>query len=305
MGIYTFNLRLEKSVSGSRNPQFKPQEEWICVDGGMPKIIDDETFNKVQAKLADNKKNSGRYKTRRIYLLTGLIRCGECGSAMYGKSHIDGRHGREYLSYACSGRKYKKICHNQEIRKEYIESYVLKQLQVNLFSEHSIKKLSSMLSDYNKRLKEKSDTEYNSAMQDLGEINKKIEKIIQLVSESGISIDTVKEELKRLEDRKRQAESCIQEIQGQNSAPVLSEAMLTEVIHRTKDTLNTGNLAELRSVIEHYIDSVIVWNDKVEVRFKINIPDEESDALFPLTTEGKLAELRADYKKTVSLGALA
>jgi hypothetical protein len=108
-----------------------------------------------------------------------------------------------------------------------------------------------------------------------------------------------------LEDRKRQVECCIQEIQGQNRAPVLSEAMLTEMIHRTKEALDAGNVAEHRSVIEHYIDSVTVWNDKVEVRFKINIPDEENDALSPLTTEGKLAELRADYKKTVSLGALA
>jgi site-specific DNA recombinase len=109
-GIYTFNLRLEKDVTGTRNPQFKPKDEWISVEGGMPVIVDKETFDKVQSRLAFNKKSAGHFKTKRVYLLSGLLKCGECGSSMWGKSHTDGRHGLEYLSYECCGKVYKQNC---------------------------------------------------------------------------------------------------------------------------------------------------------------------------------------------------
>jgi site-specific DNA recombinase len=180
-GVYTFNLRLEKDVTGTRNPQFKPREEWIYIEGGMPAIIDKETFNKVQVRLAFNKKNAGYFKTKRVYMLSGLIKCGECGAPMYGNSHIDGRHGTEYLNYECSGNAYKKICQSRGIRKESIENYVLDQLQEKLFTQGSIKKLSSMLSDYGKKMMEESKGELNNAQQELERINGRIDKIIELV----------------------------------------------------------------------------------------------------------------------------
>jgi site-specific DNA recombinase len=218
---------------------------------------------------------------------------------MYGKSHIDGRHGREYLSYACTGRKHKQICNNREVRKEYIESYILKQLQVNLFSERSIKKLSFMLSDYSKRSKSRFDSEYNLAVQDLNEINRKINKIIELVSESGISIDTVKGELKQLEERKHQVENCIQDIEEKNNVPLLSEEMLTQMISQAKKAVDTGNILECREVIESFVQSILVYRDRVEVKFKISISDEDNDTLSPLTIEEKLTELKAGYQKVI------
>ncbi|GHV57942.1 hypothetical protein FACS1894216_22580 [Synergistales bacterium] len=143
-GVYTFNLRLEKDITGTRNHQFKPKDEWIYIEGGMPSIIDRETFDKVQVKIAQNKKNAGHFKTKRVYMLSGIIKCGECGAPMYGNSHIDGRHGKEYLAYECSGKSYKKICDSKGVRKENIENYVLGQLQNNLFSASSMEKLSVM-----------------------------------------------------------------------------------------------------------------------------------------------------------------
>ena len=119
----------------------------------MPAIIDKGTFEKVQVRLAHNKKNAGRYKTKRVYMLSGLLKCGECKSAMWGKSHTDGRHGLEYLSYECCGKVYKQNCRNRGVRKEHIENYVLDEMQEKLFSENSIKKLASMLTAYGDKMK--------------------------------------------------------------------------------------------------------------------------------------------------------
>jgi site-specific DNA recombinase len=290
-GVYTYNLRLEKDVTGTRNPQFKPKDEWIYVEGGMPAIIDRETFGKVQVKMANNKKNAGHFKTKRVYMLAGIIQCGECGAPMYGNCHIDGRHGKEYLAYECSGKSYKKICDSKGVRKENIENYVLGQLQNNLFSANSIKKLSKMLCEYGKKMQEESRGDLDNAVQELAEINKRIEKIVELVSESGISIETVRGELKRLEEKKRMAEREIRELGIGNNTKIMSEETIAQIIAKSKELVEARNISECRKIVSNFVESVVVRMDRVEIKFKINVPDEDNN-LSPLTRIDELSVVK-------------
>ena len=112
VGRFVFNKKLEKDVSGKRNPQWKSREEWIVVDGGLPAIIEEETFNAVQAKLVNNKRRGGRFRAKEIYLLSGLIVCGECGACMFGNTRKCGRNKSRYSSYKCAHRANHKGCMN-------------------------------------------------------------------------------------------------------------------------------------------------------------------------------------------------
>ncbi len=56
----------------------KPREEWI--EKEVPRLIDDDTFAKVQVRLQENVAMAGR-RPKREYLLRGRIRCGVCGRA--------------------------------------------------------------------------------------------------------------------------------------------------------------------------------------------------------------------------------
>ena len=72
----------------------RPQEEWILVP--CPAIIDDERFLYAQNLLAESRRRwSG--VSKHPYLLSGLIRCGECGNTMTGrKSRNWGKDVYEY-----------------------------------------------------------------------------------------------------------------------------------------------------------------------------------------------------------------
>ena len=128
VGKYIFNRKQEKGTSGKRNPTLKPKEEWIVIDNGVPAIVDQQTFDIVQFKMKGNREKAGMYRAREIYLLSGLIICGECGESMYGNTRICGRHKSRYSSYRCTAGANKRGCKNKEIRREYIESYVLDEL---------------------------------------------------------------------------------------------------------------------------------------------------------------------------------
>ena len=62
-----------------------------------------------------------------------------------------------------------------------------------------------------------------------------MDKIIQLVADSGISIDSVKDELKRLEDRKSAVESYIEEKHVESYAAEMSENVLIKLINKSRE----------------------------------------------------------------------
>jgi len=135
IGTYIYNRKVEKDVTGKRSPKLKPREEWIVIEDGVPAIIDKDMFNAVQLKMVQNLESGGRHKAKEIYLLSGLIFCGECNSPLYGNSRMCGRNKSRYVTYRCANRDNHQGCTNKELRKEYIENFTLDSLYNNLFED--------------------------------------------------------------------------------------------------------------------------------------------------------------------------
>ena len=300
VGNFIFNKKLEKDVSGKRNPQWKPKDEWIIVEDAIPAIIDKETFAKVQTKMEANASRGGRFKAKEIYLLSGIVYCGECGTGMYGNTRKCGRNKSRYSSYRCTSRANHKGCVNKELRKEYLENYVLDELYNCLFSGCSIKKLTDMLTEYNRKKTAESDDELSIAIRELENVNQKIGKIIQLVSESGVSIDTVKDEMKRLEEQKLFVEAQIREIGRDNNTAMITEETIVDLINRSKEFVQTRNIPECRNFIESYVGKVIIYGEKVEVQFKIHVPDDDN-TISPLASEERIKVLQNSNSHRVAV----
>ncbi len=98
-GEYIYN-RLAYRARGVEYNSHKERAEKdiIRIPNGMPRIIDDETFNRVQAILDLRRKNSQKLnRKRKKYLLSGLIRCNTCKSACCGNR--EKTHDREYYVF--------------------------------------------------------------------------------------------------------------------------------------------------------------------------------------------------------------
>lgn len=78
IGVYTWNKKKYKIMRKWAGGQPNPNVERI--ENAIPRIIDSDTWEKVQARMKDNKRNA-KNKARHSYLLTGLIECEECGAA--------------------------------------------------------------------------------------------------------------------------------------------------------------------------------------------------------------------------------
>lgn len=119
----------KQSKTGRR---LRPKQEWIPIP--LPenlRLVDDATFEHVQRQLKVNKALSIR-NSKHIYLLRGLLRCKQCGSAFVGCP----MHGKFY--YRCDNRNHTfpapKQCNQNTIPENTIDEIVWKQIKAALLN---------------------------------------------------------------------------------------------------------------------------------------------------------------------------
>jgi hypothetical protein len=91
------------------------EDEWVATEQPQLAIVPKDLWDRVQARFAERKGTTGRARGtgRSGHLLSGLLRCGECGSAMRVVS-IKKKAGRVYANFGCSAHHGKgdAICSN-------------------------------------------------------------------------------------------------------------------------------------------------------------------------------------------------
>ena len=94
----------------------------IETPNGMPRIVDDDIFYRVQDTLTSNRAHAGKGKAKDDYLLTTKLFCGHCGDPMIGYCGT-GKMGKVYHYYSCTGNR-KKTCKKKIVAKDLIEGQV-------------------------------------------------------------------------------------------------------------------------------------------------------------------------------------
>lgn len=106
----------------------------IEIENGMPRILSDELFYKVQSIMETNKKAPARTRTNDEYILTTKLFCGKCKDMMTGYGGTS-KSGKVYRYYACNNMK-KKLCDKKVVGKEYIENLVVNKCRELLTDEN-------------------------------------------------------------------------------------------------------------------------------------------------------------------------
>ena len=101
----------------------------------VPRIIDDDLFERAQQALEKNKKAPAKNKAvgDDEYLLTLKLFCGHCRELMTGWSGT-GKLGKLHRYYRCGGRRAN-VCDKKNVRRDYIENTVIKQCREALTDE--------------------------------------------------------------------------------------------------------------------------------------------------------------------------
>lgn len=189
------------------NRMYVGEYKWgdILVPDGVPRLIDDALFEKVEKRFKQNKRG-GQGAAKKLhnttnvdFWLTNHMYCGKCGATVSGMSGTS-KTGKTHYYYTCTAhRKHK--CSQKSIRKEQIESIVKYALEETLNNPHIQFLIATKCYNYYKS--QVSDNgEYEKSIQSrIKEVDKSLANIMKAI-EAGIFNDTTQARMKELEIQK-------------------------------------------------------------------------------------------------------
>lgn len=220
----------------------------------MPRIIEDELFERVQHILGRNKKAPARSRGREEYLLTTKLFCGYCREMMTGYGGT-GKSGTAYRYYTCKSTK-KKTCRKKVVNKQKIEDRVVLECR-KLLTDSNIEKIALAVAaaceaDYDssaiKRIK--------AAIQ---EADAAIENLWKAL-ERGQAVDMITE---RIEKRKQEKN----ELQGQLAIEMGKQVTFTAPqIKAFLYSLKRGNVNDennRRGMVNIFLRAIYLYDDRM------------------------------------------
>lgn len=242
----------------------------IEIPGGVPRIIDDKTFDTVQRRLKINRSKGAMFKARTSYILTPKLYCGYCNGTMTGDSST-GKSGTMYFYYSCKNRKFKTTdCTKKRISKDYIEDLVINNILDNVLVNDVIEKIAENIVE----LQEK---QGNSDLliylqEQLSETEASIENIIRAI-EQGVVTNRTSARLKELEE---QAEALKFEIDTEkcNSRRITKD----EIIYLL-EMLREGNPNDInyrKRLVDAFIHRIYVYDDELVITYNYSNNDKDN-----------------------------
>ena len=238
-------------------------KDTVRVEGGIPAIIDRDTFEKVQKMLRKNQASRPTKGEKADYLLSEKIFCGRCGEPMIGESGA-GKSGKVYYYYTCTDRKNKKqACKKKPVPKDKIETLVIDKIIEVLRDKDTLNLIVDNV--YEVYRKDHDNEEERLALNSkLAEIQLSEKNILKAI-EQGMFSPTFKERMEELAVQREEIESELDAIKAQQAIELTKEQIrffLEDLAAKDLD-----DTATRRRLIETFLNAVFVYDDRVTFAF--------------------------------------
>ena len=204
LGRITYNRQrfIKDPETGKRRSRLNPVHEWIVTEVPALRIVDDETWDRVQEIKSRYASQCGNKRQTTKRLLTGLVKCGCCGGSM---TIIN----RE--RYSCSARRERGTCDSPVgIKATELEDRVLTGLKNILLGNEDL--IDAFVTEFKAelaRLRKQRGALERHVQKNMNKVNTAIKRCLTFITEGDGDPGLVRDELKGLEARKRDLERSL------------------------------------------------------------------------------------------------
>lgn len=272
IGEYSYNKIPKRNPDGTRNSHLKkPENEIIRIPNAVPKIIDEETFNKVQAILDQRRQGVAYIRRSRKYLLTGLTRCDLCGHAVVGMSGTQGQEKRMIFVYGCSNLSRGHRCPSKRINMKKTDHYVLTYIQREILNQSRAKEFTELIKNQYLIFKHDLEIRYEELKETYEKLNFEIEESSRLVAEARrISKQMLMEHIHELGMKKEKVElELMNTAKDLKVEPIIMTAYTKEKMKELARKLKVNELDHQREVLAEIIRVIVL--SQTDLIIKINL----------------------------------
>lgn len=241
----------------------------IVVADGFPRLVSDETFDKVQEMLERNK-HGGRGAAKRLknsleeidFWLSGKLVCGECGANVSGTSGTSSHSKKMYYYYTCNERKKHK-CSLKNMRKDDIERIVANVLEECINNSTLRLLIADKVYDYYMREYASDENYEKSLVNNIKDINKKLRNIMKAI-EAGIFNETTQARMQELQEQKQLLEDEL-DVERNRKKYALKKEHVVRYLESFAGSIKEPSMRD--KVLNYLVESIYVYNDKIVINF--------------------------------------
>ena len=264
-GVMAYNRTLQRP--GKAN-QIRPMEEWIVAVGKHPGIIAGSDWVRVQAMLDVNKSKSYRRPRSNVALLSGLLRCGECGDYMRPKlTNRRTADGELIYTYMCSTkeRSHGTVCSMKNCNGNTLDAKIIEEIRKLSADKETLSKLLAQTKKVISGSKEGYDAELALLREKHTETEERIKRLVESLSvASDTSAKYVMEQIDALHQESETQQLRLAEMEAltEQSRMLHQEfAFHQEMIESFASAVDSATLEEKRRLLRAIVKKV-VWDGK-------------------------------------------
>jgi site-specific DNA recombinase len=230
-----------------------------------PAIVSEELFAKANTTNRPRFAVGSAQIVKSEYLLSGLMKCSNCGFNFSGQRYIKERiHYFQDSGYINKGRS---VCSSYLIRKEKIEEFVIRNIKENIFDAHCEPKLRQVIE--NKLQKKLADKEpaIERIETSISETEGQIRNLVDAIAK-GINVDTVIPRMQQLEAERGRLRMRLQELGSfeskREAITQLARTILTE-LRNFEQVFDQGTTFEKKNWIRRFVRQITVDRNKNQV----------------------------------------
>jgi site-specific DNA recombinase len=252
----------------------RPRDQWTEI--AVPAIVDQGTFDRVQARLADNKRFAAR-NSRVPSLLQGLAACTCCGYGYY-RSHATTTAGNKIYYYRCLGSdnyRYEggRVCGNKPVRADYLDQVVWDHI-TGLLADPAL-----IRAEISKRLEQARTSDPVTRQRKqlstaLAKAATSITAMVEAYSEQLITIDELRARMPHLRAREANLRAQIDALDAQaadRDAYLKLADDLEGFLARLCGTASTAAVEDRQRVLRLLVNDILIAPEKITIRHRIPV----------------------------------
>ena len=235
-----------------------------------PALIDQETFDRVQAIIERHKHAPAAAKAKECYILSGKLYCGYCGSHMIGETGTS-KTGAAYHYYKCRGNKIFKKCSKKPEPREQIEGYVFSKTMQYILADGQKERIAELIVAYVEADPGRSEADQLETQ--LNQIRRKADALLETLAEAPKAVRP--QIMAKLEEYTQQQETIAAEISRLRVADGIR--MTKQSIVAWLDDFCAGDEKDpehRQRIIDLLVNSIYLYEDSIIVLFNITSVQE-------------------------------
>lgn len=245
--------------------KFKPINEWIYVVGNHQGIINSIDWINIQEKLNKNKSIRNLGKTNKC-LLTGLLRCGNCGALMvmlYGSKRKD---GTRPVYYKCGHKQAggTDICNIDNIRANTIDNMVVEQLKLLELDKENINVDNKPSNSKNELKALQGQLKKNEKM-----VNNLVEKIALI---EGAAANVFINKINDLAEENKEIKNKINAIEiekDREEIENINKDILVDTFKQFIDTLDITTIEEKQKLLKGFVKEIRWYGKNKDIEIEL------------------------------------